>query len=79
MVVIVESPTKAKTINKFLGKQYSVKASMGHLIGLPKSQLGVDPDNDFSVKYITIRGRGKALAELRKHARKAERVNGHPT
>ena len=73
-LVIVESPTKAKTINKFLGKQYSVKASMGHLIDLPKSQLGVDPDNDFSVKYITIRGRGKALAELRKHARKAERV-----
>ncbi|MGI6364565.1 MAG: type I DNA topoisomerase [Bacillota bacterium] len=73
-LVIVESPTKAKTISKFLGKNYVVKASMGHLIDLPKSQLGVDPENDFSVKYITIRGRGKALAELRKFARKAERI-----
>lgn len=73
-LVIVESPTKAKTINKFLGKKYVVKSSMGHLIDLPKSQLGVDPDNDFHVKYITIRGRGKALAELRKFARKAENV-----
>jgi len=73
-LVIVESPTKAKTINKFLGKQYVVKASMGHLIDLPKSQMGVDPDEDFNVKYITIRGRGKALAELRKYARKADKV-----
>lgn len=73
-LVIVESPTKAKTINRFLGKKYVVKSSMGHLIDLPKSQLGVDPEEDFKVKYITIRGRGKALAELRKYARKADNV-----
>lgn len=73
-LVIVESPTKAKTINKFLGKDYLVKSSMGHLIDLPKSQLGVDPEDNFNVKYITIRGRGKALAELRKFARKAETI-----
>src|SRR5690554_1991137 len=73
-LVIVESPTKAKTINRFLGKKYVVKSSMGHLIDLPKSQLGVDPEEDFKVKYITIRGRGKALAELRKYARKADQV-----
>lgn len=73
-LVIVESPAKAKTINKFLGKKYLVKSSMGHLIDLPKSQLGVDPDDNFNVKYITIRGRGKALAELRKYARKAEKI-----
>lgn len=73
-LVIVESPTKAKTINKFLGKKYVVKSSMGHLIDLPKSQLGVDPENDFQVKYITIRGKGKALAELRRFARKAEKI-----
>ena len=73
-LVIVESPTKAKTINKFLGKKFVVKSSMGHLIDLPKSQLGVDPDDDFNVKYITIRGRGKALAELRKYARKADNI-----
>lgn len=73
-LVIVESPTKAKTINKFLGKNFTVKASMGHLIDLPKSQLGVDPEEDFAVKYITIRGRGKALAELRKFARKADNI-----
>lgn len=73
-LVIVESPAKAKTINKFLGKKYLVKSSMGHLIDLPKSQLGVDPEDNFNVKYITIRGRGKALAELRKYARKADTI-----
>lgn len=73
-LVIVESPAKAKTINRFLGKEYTVKPSMGHLIDLPKSQLGVDPDADFAVKYITIRGRGKILAELRKLAAKADFV-----
>ena len=73
-LVIVESPAKAKTINKFLGKNYTVKPSMGHLIDLPKSQLGVDPEDGFKVKYITIRGKGKVLAELRKLAAKAEAV-----
>ncbi|HBS92390.1 MAG TPA: type I DNA topoisomerase [Firmicutes bacterium] len=73
-LVIVESPAKAKTINKFLGKKYTVKPSMGHLIDLPKSQLGVEPEADFKVKYITIRGRGKILAELRKLAAKADFV-----
>lgn len=72
--VIVESPAKAKTINKILGKKYTVKPSMGHLIDLPKSQLGVEPEQDFQVKYITIRGRGKILAELRRLAAKAEKV-----
>jgi DNA topoisomerase-1 len=73
-LVIVESPAKAKTINKFLGKNYTVKPSMGHLIDLPKSQLGVEPDEDFKVKYITIRGKGKILAELRRLAAKADAV-----
>lgn len=73
-LVIVESPTKAKTINRFLGKGYKVASSMGHLIDLPKSQLGVEPETDFQVKYITIRGKGKILAELRKLAKKADHV-----
>lgn len=73
-LVIVESPTKAKTINKFLGKEYAVKSSMGHLIDLPRSQLGVDTENNFAVKYITIRGKGKTLAELRRLAKKADQV-----
>ena len=73
-LVIVESPAKAKTINKFLGPKYLVKPSMGHLIDLPKSQLGVDPEDDFKIKYITIRGKGKILAELQKLAAKADRV-----
>ncbi len=73
-LVIVESPAKAKTINKFLGNKYTVKPSMGHLIDLPKSQLGVEPEENFQVKYITIRGRGKILAELRKLAAKADFV-----
>lgn len=73
-LVIVESPTKAKTINRFLGKNYKVTSSMGHLIDLPRSQLGVDTENNFAVKYITIRGKGKTLAELRRLAKKANRV-----
>ncbi len=73
-LVIVESPAKAKTINKFLGSKYIVKPSMGHLIDLPRSQLGVEPEDDFKVKYITIRGRGKILAELRKYAAKADQI-----
>ncbi len=73
-LVIVESPAKAKTIEKFLGKNYKVAASMGHLRDLPKSQLGVDIDNDFEVKYITVRGRGKQVAELKSLAKKASKV-----
>ncbi len=57
-LVIVESPAKAKTIKKFLGSNYKIEASMGHVRDLPKSQLGVDPENDFEPKYITIRGKG---------------------
>ncbi|MHB9145352.1 MAG: type I DNA topoisomerase [Symbiobacteriia bacterium] len=73
-LVIVESPAKAKTIEKFLGKRYTVKASMGHVRDLPKSQFGVDVDNDFNPKYITIRGKGDILKELRDSARKAGRI-----
>ena len=60
-LVIVESPAKVKTISKFLGKDYVIEASMGHLIDLPKSSIGVDVDNDFDIKYITIRGKGHLL------------------
>lgn len=73
-LVIVESPAKAKTIEKFLGKNYKVAASMGHLRDLPKSQLGVDLDNNFEVKYITVRGRGKQVSELKAMAKKANKV-----
>ncbi|MEC9488366.1 MAG: type I DNA topoisomerase [Halanaerobium sp.] len=73
-LVIVESPAKAKTIGKFLGRQYQVKASMGHVIDLPKSQLGVDIEEDFQPKYITIRGKGKVLKELRKAAKKSSSI-----
>jgi len=73
-LVIVESPAKAKTIEKFLGKNYKVAASMGHLRDLPKSQLGVDIENDFEVKYITVRGRGKQVNELKSMAKKASNV-----
>jgi DNA topoisomerase-1 len=74
VLVIVESPAKAKTINKFLGKEYKVEASMGHVIDLPKSQLGVDIENDFDPKYITIRGKGKTLSKLKKAAKKSKKV-----
>jgi len=73
-LVIVESPAKAKTIAKYLGRQYAVKASFGHLRDLPKSQLGVDLEKDFEPKYITIRGRGELLKELKTAARKASKV-----
>ncbi|MBR4314713.1 MAG: type I DNA topoisomerase [Lachnospiraceae bacterium] len=71
-LVIVESPAKVKTISKFLGKDYIIEASMGHLIDLPKSSIGVDVDNDFEVKYITIRGKGQLLNKLRKKAKQAD-------
>ncbi|MEG2253330.1 MAG: toprim domain-containing protein, partial [Clostridia bacterium] len=73
-LVIVESPAKAKTIEKFLGKGYKVEASQGHVRDLPKSQIGVDTSNDFEMKYITIRGRGKILARIKKEAKSASRV-----
>jgi len=73
-LVIVESPAKVKTIKKFLGSSYSVAASMGHVRDLPKSQLGIDVDNDFEPKYITIRGKGDLLASLRKEVKKADTI-----
>ncbi len=73
-LVIVESPVKVKTIKKFLGSNYEVMASQGHVRDLPKSQLGVDPEDDFEPKYITIRGKGDILAALRKEAKKADKV-----
>ncbi|MCR6111133.1 type I DNA topoisomerase [Bacillus sp. A301a_S52] len=73
-LVIVESPAKAKTIGKYLGKKYSVKASMGHVIDLPKSQMGVDVEENYSPKYITIRGKGPILKELKQAAKKAKRI-----
>lgn len=74
-LVIVESPAKAKTIEKFLGKShYTVKASVGHVRDLPKSQLGVDIENNFEPKYINIRGKGDVIKELKKEAKKAKKV-----
>lgn len=73
-LVIVESPAKAKTISKYLGKAYTVKASLGHLRDLPKSQLGVDVNNNFTPKYITIRGKGDLLKELKDAAKKTKKV-----
>ncbi len=73
-LVIVESPAKAKTIKKFLGTNYEVLASNGHVRDLPKSQLGIDIENDYEPKYITIRGKGDLLAKLRKEVKKADKV-----
>src|SRR5690606_19480596 len=73
-LVIVESPAKAKTIERYLGKKYRVKASMGHIRDLPKSQTGVDVENNYEPKYITIRGKGPVLKELKAAAKKAKKV-----
>ncbi len=73
-LIIVESPAKARTISKFLGKGYKVEASQGHVRDLPKSQIGVDVDDDFALKYITIRGRGDILTRIRKEARSASQI-----
>ena len=73
-LVIVESPAKVNTIKKFLGANYEVMASNGHVRDLPKSQMGIDVENDYEPKYITIRGKGDILADLRKKAKKAEKV-----
>jgi len=69
-LLIVESPAKAKTIKKFLGSSYKVEASMGHVRDLPKSQFGVDIEDNFKPKYITIRGKGELLKKLRAEAKK---------
>ena len=73
-LVIVESPAKMKTVKKFLGANYTVEASNGHVRDFPKSQFGIDVDNDFEPKYITIRGKGELLAKLRKEAKKADKI-----
>lgn len=73
-LVIVESPSKAKTIGKYLGSKYIVKASMGHIRDLPKSQIGVDVENNFDPKYITIRGKGSILKELKNASKKVKNV-----
>ena len=73
-LIIVESPAKARTIAKFLGRGYKVEASQGHVRDLPKSQLGVDVDQDFAMKYITIHGRGKILTKIRKEAKNASKI-----
>ena len=73
-LVIVESPAKAHTIGRYLGKNYRVIASQGHVRDLPKSQLGVDVDKDFEPKYITIRGRGDLIADIRREAKGAKKI-----
>ncbi|MER2063088.1 MAG: type I DNA topoisomerase [Alkalibacterium sp.] len=73
-LVIVESPAKAKTIEKYLGRNYKVVASLGHIRDLPKSRMGVDFENDYQPDYITIRGKGPVIKDLKKHAKKAEKV-----
>ena len=73
-LVIVESPAKVKTIKKFLGKNYEVTASNGHVRDLPKSTMGIDVEHDYEPKYITIRGKGDILANLRKEVKKADKV-----
>ena len=73
-LIIVESPAKAKTIKKYLGADFDVEASSGHLIDLPTSKLGVDIENNFNPEYVVIRGKGKYLDKLKKAAKKAENV-----
>ena len=73
-LVIVESPAKVKTIKKFLGQNYDVEASNGHVRDLPKSQMGIDIEDDYEPKYITIRGKGDILANLRKKVKKADKI-----
>ena len=72
--MIVESPAKAHTIEKYLGLGYTVKASMGHLIDLPKSRMAIDTENNFEPEYITVRGKAKLLKELQKDAKKSSLV-----
>ena len=72
--MIVESPAKVKTVKKFLGSNYEVLASNGHVRDLPKSSLGIDVEHDYEPHYITIRGKGELLATLRKAAKKADKI-----
>ncbi|HRS65213.1 MAG TPA: toprim domain-containing protein, partial [Spirochaetia bacterium] len=74
ILVIVESPAKAKTIEKYLGARYKVLASMGHLIDLPKSRLGIDIEHNFEPEYLTIRGKAKLLKELQQESKKSSLV-----
>ena len=74
-LVIVESPSKAKTIGKYLGRTYKVVASLGHVRDLPKSRMGVDIENDYQPDYISIRGKGDVIKELRKDAKQAKAVS----
>lgn len=74
ILVIVESPSKAKTIGKYLGPSYKVMASVGHVRDLPKSKLGIDIQNDFEPEYISIRGKGDLIKELKKEAKQASSV-----
>ena len=73
-LVIVESPAKAKTIGKYLGSKFIVKASMGHIRDLPKSQIGVEVENDFNPKYITIRGKGQHFERIERCKKKVKKV-----
>jgi len=73
-LVIVESPAKTKTIKKYLSSRYTVKSSMGHIRDLPKSQMGIDIENNFTPKYINIRGKGDLIKDLRKAAKKAKKI-----
>lgn len=73
-LIIVESPTKVKTISKFLGSDYIIKASVGHVKDLPSKELGVEVENDFAPKYVTIRGKGKVLTEIKNAAKKADKI-----
>lgn len=74
-LVIVESPAKAKTIERYLGKKYKVRASLGHLRDLPRSQMGIDTENNYEPKYITIRGKGPILQELKKMRKKRKNLS----
>ncbi|MEO2066289.1 MAG: toprim domain-containing protein, partial [Desulfurobacteriaceae bacterium] len=73
-LLIVESPAKAKTIQKYLGKDFVVKASMGHVIDLPEKEFGVDIEKDFKPKYVTIKGKAKVLKEIKEAAKKSDEV-----
>jgi DNA topoisomerase I len=73
-LVVVESPAKAKTIKKYLGNEYTVKASVGHVKDLPKSKMGVDPEKDFAPVYEVIRGKGQVLKEIKQAAKKATKI-----
>src|SRR5699024_720112 len=78
-LVIVESPAKAKTIEKYLGRQYKVVASKGHIRDLPKSRMAIDFEDDYTPEYITIRGKGPVIKDLKKYAKKRRKFISQPT